>query len=81
MSGHFRGHVAWTGEQVAELPVTVDLVTAGSVFSMGRTKAHELARTGTFPVPVLRVGSRYVVPTAAIKRLLIGDGHGREEMP
>lgn len=78
---HFRGHVAWTAAQVAALPVTVDLVTAGSLFGVGRTTAHELARAGSFPVPVLRVGSRYVVPSLAIKRLLIGDGHGLEELP
>lgn len=78
---HFRGHVAWTAAQVAALPVTVDLVTAGSVFGMGRTKSHELARAGSFPVAVLRLGARYLVPTSPIKRLLLGDGHGLEELP
>jgi hypothetical protein len=37
---------------------------------MGRTKAHELARNGQFPVPLLRHGRRYIVPVAPIAQLL-----------
>jgi hypothetical protein len=29
-----------------------------------------MARKGTFPVAVLRVGSKYRVPTAALRRVL-----------
>lgn len=60
----------WSREQVLALPVVVDLVTAGSVFQIGRTAAYEQARTGTFPVPVLTVGCRYRVVTAHIVNLL-----------
>jgi hypothetical protein len=60
----------WTAEQLRGLPVTVGLETAGSVLDMGLTKARELARAGAFPVPVLKHGERYVVPTRPLLALL-----------
>lgn len=60
----------WTAEQIRRLGVSTDLITAASVLGIGRTKAHELARAGRFPVPVLRYGRRYRVPTAPILELL-----------
>jgi hypothetical protein len=48
----------------------VDLVTAGQALGVGHTKSYELARTGRFPCPVLRVGRSYVVPTAGLLTLL-----------
>lgn len=51
-----------------------DVVTAGEVLGIGRTKSYELARSGLFPVPVTRHGQRLVVPVPPILRLLgIGD--------
>jgi hypothetical protein len=44
--------------------VSTDLVTAGSVLGIGRTTAYHLARTGAFPIPILRVGNRYMVVVA-----------------
>lgn len=64
---------SWTVEEVRALGVRCDLTTAGQVLGVGRTKAHDLARRGEFPVPVLRVGSRYVVPVAGLLRLLEVD--------
>ena len=52
------------------LPVVVDLVTAASVLGIGRTSAYELVRTGRWPTPVLRLGRRIRVPTAALRELL-----------
>ncbi|WP_240808644.1 hypothetical protein [Actinomadura geliboluensis] len=48
----------------------IDLVTAGRALGVGRTKSYELARTGHFPCPVLRVGRSYLVPTAGLLTLL-----------
>ncbi|MGW4796330.1 hypothetical protein ACWEPC_28305 [Nonomuraea sp. NPDC004297] len=59
-----------TIEELLALPATVDLRTAGMAFGIGRTKAHELARNGEFPCPVLRVGYAYRVGRAAILRAL-----------
>lgn len=67
----------WTADEVRALGVRTDLVTAGSVLGLGRTVAHELARRHAFPVPVLRIGTRYVVPTASLLELLgIDPQHG-----
>lgn len=60
----------WTVADLRKLPVTTDLATAGSVLDMGLTKARELARAGQFPVPVLKHGERYVVPTRPLLALL-----------
>jgi hypothetical protein len=53
-----------TPAQIRSLPVTIDLVTAARAFGVGRTTAYQLARTGAFPCPVLRVGRIYRVRTA-----------------
>jgi hypothetical protein len=60
----------WTPREVAELPVVVDVVTAGSVIGLGRAGSYDLARRGEFPVPVLRVGRQYRVVTAHLRELL-----------
>ncbi len=60
----------WSAEEVHALGVQCSLVTAGSILGVARTKPHELARRGEFPVPVLRLGRSYVVPVAPILALL-----------
>jgi len=54
----------WSAEQVRALGVTTDVVTAGSVLGVGRTTAYRLAREGQFPVPVRKVGGRYLIAVA-----------------
>jgi hypothetical protein len=56
--------------ELRNLPSVIDLVTAGRAFGLGRTKSHELARAGQFPVPVLRLGNSYRVTRAALLRAL-----------
>lgn len=53
-------------DELLALPATVDLVTAARALGIGRTSAYQLARAGELPVPVLRLGARYRVPTAAL---------------
>lgn len=72
--GGAEPHV-WTADQVWSLGLRTDLPTAASVLGIGRTKAYDLARRGEFPVPVLRVGGTYVVPTAPLLRLFGVDDH------
>jgi hypothetical protein len=61
----------WTAEMVRELGLTTDVVTAGAILGIGRTKAYLLARAGTFPVPVVLIGERsYVVPTEPLLAFL-----------
>lgn len=59
-----------TVEEVLNLPVSVDLVTAGRCFGIGRTKSHELARNGEFPCKVMRLGNKYRVTRADLLREL-----------
>ena len=61
---------SWSVQNIIDLGVTTDLVTAGQILGIGRTKSHALAREGRFPVPVLRHGRRYVVPVKPILELL-----------
>ena len=56
--------------EVGDLPAVTDLVTAGRVLGLGRTKAYELARAGEFPCPVIRAGATWLVPTAGLLALL-----------
>lgn len=61
---------ALSATELRTLPTAVDIVTAGRAFGLGRTKSHELARAGQFPVPVLRIGTSYRVTRAALLRAL-----------
>lgn len=57
--------------ELLDLPAAVPLwPTAAQALGIGRTKAHELARAGRFPVPVLRLGNTYRVKTADLWALL-----------
>lgn len=62
--------VVWTIDAVRALPATVDVETAGAVLGIGRSKSDELAKAGQFPVRVLRIGRRYLVPTNLLLKLL-----------
>ncbi|HKT00404.1 MAG TPA: DNA-binding protein [Rugosimonospora sp.] len=55
-----------TPDEVRAWPVTVDVPTAGRAFGIGRDEAYRLAREGTFPVPVLRLGRYLRVSRAAV---------------
>ena len=55
-----------TEEELYALPVSFDLETAGRAWGYGRTKSHQLARSGDFPCAVLRYGKRYVVTKLAV---------------
>jgi excisionase family DNA binding protein len=57
-------------DDLRQLPVVVDLVTAAAVLGVGRTAAYEMVRSGSWPTPVLRLGNRIRVPTAALRELL-----------
>ena len=43
---------------------------AAQAFSIGRSQAYALASGDAFPCPVLRIGSRWRVPTAALRAAL-----------
>jgi hypothetical protein len=61
---------ALTREELLALPAVTDLETAGRAYGLGRTTSQQLARNGKFPVPVLRLGTQWRVPTAPLLRAL-----------
>jgi hypothetical protein len=48
----------------------VDVPTAGRAFGIGRDEAYRLAREGSFPAPVLRLGRYLRVTRAAVLNAL-----------
>lgn len=59
-----------TPDEIDRLGVSCDLITAARALGIGKSTAYAAARAGTFPVRVLKVGSRYVVPTADLRTAL-----------
>ena len=59
-----------TPAELDALGVSTDLVTAARALGISKSTAYSAARSGTFPVRVIRVGARYVVPTADLKAAL-----------
>ncbi|MFI7517346.1 helix-turn-helix transcriptional regulator [Micromonospora echinofusca] len=70
-------------DELLQLPAMVDLATAARALGVGRTKAYELAKSGAFPCPVLRIGITYRVRTADLLRLvgIERQQHGGEAHP
>jgi len=72
----------WTVEAIRSLGATTDVETAAAILGIGRTKAYELAKASRFPVRLLRIGRRYVVPIPALLDVLGAEramhDHGAE---
>jgi hypothetical protein len=65
------GKVTWTPEAIKALGVRTDVPTAGSILAgLCRDEAYRMVKRGKFPVPVLHVGRRLVVPVQPILDLL-----------
>ncbi len=60
----------WSAAEIRALGVATDLKTAAEIFGFSRNAAYEMVHRGQFPVPVIRAGSRYRVPVAAILAVL-----------
>ena len=72
---------AWTAHRIQALGTVTDLATAAAIFGLSRSTAYDLASDGRFPVPVLRFGTRYRVPVAAILSALhLAAGDQASEM-
>src|SRR6266540_3515766 len=61
---------AWTVEQIRALGAATNLATAAAILGIGRSQAYRLVAAGQFPAPVIRAGTRVVVPVAGLLRLL-----------
>jgi hypothetical protein len=65
----------WTAADIFALGVRTDVPTAGEIIAgWGPSESYKAAARGDFPVPVLRVGRRLVVPVAPIAQLLGIEG-------
>jgi hypothetical protein len=53
-----------------DLPATLPFASAAATLGFGRTAAYAAKREGRFPVPVIELGHRWVVPTAPLLELL-----------
>lgn len=62
-----------TLDEIRTWPATVDLVTAGRPFGLGRNGSYELAKAGRFPVRVIKIGHRLRVVTAELVALLAAE--------
>lgn len=60
----------WTVERIHALGVTTTLTTAASILGISRSQAYRLAATNTFPTPLIRAGTRIIVPTTGLLALL-----------
>jgi predicted DNA-binding transcriptional regulator AlpA len=49
---------------------TIKAEEAFALLGCGRSNGYEMIRSGTFPVPVLRLGQRIRIPTAPLLELL-----------
>ncbi|MEV6527206.1 DNA-binding protein [Longispora sp. NPDC051575] len=56
----------WTVEAIEALGAFTSLLIAAEIFALSENHAYELANAGNFPVPVIRVGRQWRVPTAPI---------------
>ena len=64
---------------LGDLPAVIDLVTAGRILGIGRTKAYRLAQQGRFPCRVLRIGRSYLVPAREVWALLGYHHHDEDD--
>ena len=61
----------WTAEAVRGLGVRTDVPTAGAILAgWGRDESYRAVKRGDFPVPVLQLGRRLIVPVQPILDLL-----------
>ncbi|MEU6073455.1 hypothetical protein [Micromonospora sp. NPDC047074] len=61
----------WTIERIRALGVTTTLATTASVLGISRSQAYRLAAANQFPIPLIRAGSRIIVPVAGLLQLLL----------
>lgn len=58
--------------EIRSLPPLVDIETASRALTISRSSAYALARSGQFPLPVLRIGPRALrVRAADLRRFLL----------
>jgi predicted DNA-binding transcriptional regulator AlpA len=62
-------------EELLALPVTVDVLTAGRAFGLGRNTTYELIQAGEFPVKVHQLGKGVRRVLTSELQEALGFGH------
>ena len=57
-------------DEIDALGVATDLRTAARALGVSASQGYALVKANAFPVPVVRVGSRIVVPTEGLRAAL-----------
>lgn len=57
-------------QELDALGVSTDLQTAARALGISKSSAYALASRDEFPTRVIKVGGRYIVPTAELRALL-----------
>ncbi|MFJ1707124.1 integrase [Kitasatospora sp. NPDC088346] len=65
-----RFHPAMTIAELINLPTCVTLTTANRSLGLGRTAGYDLAKSGQYPVPLIRAGKAYRVSTIELAKVL-----------
>ncbi|MEV0621709.1 helix-turn-helix domain-containing protein [Nonomuraea sp. NPDC050404] len=58
------------GPSTQQEPEVISLLAAGRLLGLSRSTIYRLAKAGTFPCRVLRIGGRYAVPVRGLRTLL-----------
>jgi predicted DNA-binding transcriptional regulator AlpA len=58
--------------------LTVDAPAAFRALGVSRNSGYAAIKAGTFPLPVIKVGKRLLIPKIAIERLLGENGNGEQ---
>jgi hypothetical protein len=64
----------WTKEAVLALGTTTDVETAAEIIGIGRSLAYELIAAGDFPIDLLRLGRRVLIPVHGLLSYLRANG-------
>lgn len=59
-----------TDQEVRDLPVSIDLMTAAKALGISRSEAYSMVQGGRFPVATYRVGTRYRVARGHLLKFL-----------
>jgi predicted DNA-binding transcriptional regulator AlpA len=71
-------------QQLMAAGPTIKLPLAAAALGMSRTQAYVAIQRGEFPVPVIRVGRRVIIPVAPLLKLLgleLAEEHSQERLP
>ncbi|MCG6496867.1 integrase [Kitasatospora sp. A2-31] len=63
-------HPAMTIAELINLPACVTLATANRALGLGRTAGYGLAKSGQYPVPLIRAGRGYRVSSIEVAKIL-----------